>query len=169
MEELYRSWRYISWVLCPGLVSTCLIPIGRLILWQKSAKICWVTLTYAHVLVPTSGSSLIFFPRIFSPVDYFFKFCLSHEAYLNSYIVEKKNCADLPTDFCASCFPKFPGYLCQGAFIFNALAHVSFKPSRTNPGFGRKHNAQFCVELTELDFSTSFLDPGIILLKKNII
>ena len=39
----------------------------------------------------------------------------------------------------------------------------SYPPApNTETGFGREHNAQFCTELSELDFSTRILDPGII-------
>ena len=93
---------------------------------------------------------------------FFFFNSACHMKLLSIPILSKKKCADLTTNFSASCFPKCPGYLCRGASIFDTWAHISFTPPSTNIGFGREHNAQFCIELTELNFSPSFLDPGII-------
>ena len=45
-------------------------------------------------------------------------------------------------------------------FLTDETTFLSHHPA-PNTGFGREHNAQFCVELTELDFSASILDPGI--------
>ena len=46
-------------------------------------------------------------------------------------------------------------------FLTDDTTFLSHRPP-PNTGFGKEHNAQFCVKLTELDFSARILDPGII-------
>ena len=116
---------------------------------------------YAGVLVPTSLSSLAFFPRIFSPVDCFFTILLLTWGFCQ-FACCLKDCADPPTNFCTSCFPEGPQQLYQCPPFLTYEPMFLSHPPVPNTGFGREQNAQFCVELTLLDFSTRILDPGII-------
>ena len=63
--------------------------------------------------------------------------------------------------------PKCPGSSCQWPPSLTCEhTFLSHPPAPdTGTGFGREHNAQFCTELTELDFSR-ILDPGITFFQK---
>ena len=63
--------------------------------------------------------------------------------------------------------PKCPGSSCQWPpFLTHEHTFLSYPPApNIGTGFGREPNDQFCPELTELDFSTRILEPGIIFFK----
>ena len=149
--------------LCPGLVPICLVPPGTHDTMTVVSKYLMSdSYLYAGVLVPTSLSSLAFFPRIFFPVDCFFTILLLTWGF-SQFACCLKDCADPPTNFCTSRFPECPQQLCPcPPFLTHKPTSLSHPPA-PNTGFGREQNAQFCVKLTVLDFSTRILDPRIII------